>query len=108
MPHQALSETDIAQLLDKLDGVQDAIATAIVGQTQVVRELLVSLLAGGHCILEGVPGLAKTLMVSTLAKTLRVEFKRVQFTPDLMPSDLIGTDILEEDHGTGKRVFTFQ
>lgn len=108
MPHQTLSETDITQLLDKLGGVQDAIATAIVGQTQVVRELLVSLMAGGHCILEGVPGLAKTLMVSTLAKTLRVEFKRVQFTPDLMPSDLIGTDILEEDHGTGKRVFTFQ
>ncbi len=108
MSHQALSETDITQLLDKLRGVQAAIATTIVGQTQVVQELLVSLLAGGHCILEGVPGLAKTLMVSTLAKTLRVEFKRVQFTPDLMPSDLIGTEILEEDHGTGKRVFTFQ
>ncbi len=108
MSHQPLSETDISQLLEKLSGVQEAIATTIVGQRQVVQELLVSLLAGGHCILEGVPGLAKTLMVSTLAKTLRVEFKRVQFTPDLMPSDLIGTEILEEDHGTGKRIFTFQ
>ncbi len=108
MSHQPLSETDISQLLEKLSGVQEAIATTIVGQSQVVQELLVSLLAGGHCILEGVPGLAKTLMVSTLAKTLRVEFKRVQFTPDLMPSDLIGTEILEEDHGTGKRIFTLQ
>lgn len=103
-----LSETGVLALLDKIDAVQSEMAKIIVGQHQVVRELLISLLAGGHCMLEGVPGLAKTLMVSTLAKTLQMDFRRVQFTPDLMPSDLIGTEILEEDHGTGKRVFRFR
>lgn len=103
-----VSEEEVTALLDKLDAVQREIGKAIVGQQSVVHELLVSLLAGGHCILEGVPGLAKTLMVSTLAKTLQLDFRRVQFTPDLMPSDLIGTEILEEDHGTGKRFFKFQ
>ncbi len=66
-----------------------------------------SLLAGGHCLLEGVPGLAKTLMVRTLAAAIHLAFKRIQFTPDLMPSDITGTEILEEDHGTGKRAFRF-
>jgi MoxR-like ATPase len=70
--------------------------------------LLVSVLAGGHCLLEGVPGLAKTLMVSALGKTMALGFKRVQFTPDLMPSDIIGTEILETDHKTGDRFFKFQ
>ena len=73
-----------------------------------MEELLISVLAGGHCLLEGVPGLAKTLMVSTLAQSLELDFRRVQFTPDLMPSDIIGTEILEEDHVTGKRFFKFQ
>ena len=103
-----LSENDISALLHKLQAVTQEMSKVIVGQQQVVEELLISLLAGGHCILEGVPGLAKTLMVSTLARTLQLDFQRVQFTPDLMPSDLLGTEILEEDHGTGKRFFKFQ
>ena len=103
-----LSENDISALLLKLQAVTQEMSKVIVGQQQVVEELLISLLAGGHCILEGVPGLAKTLMVSTLARTLQLDFQRVQFTPDLMPSDLLGTEILEEDHGTGKRFFKFQ
>ena len=108
MPEMNISESEVNALLDKLGAVNTEIGKAIVGQQSVVEELLISLLAGGHCILEGVPGLAKTLMVSTLANTLQLDFRRVQFTPDLMPSDLIGTEILEEDHGTGKRFFKFQ
>src|SRR6266446_7067481 len=87
-------------ITEKLRGV-------IVGQEDVIQQLLVSLLCRGHCILEGVPGLAKTLMVATLASLLNLSFRRIQFTPDLMPSDITGTDILEEDHTTGKRVFRF-
>jgi MoxR-like ATPase len=79
----------------------------IVGQDEVIEQLLVVLLCRGHCILEGVPGLAKTLIVSTLASLLNQSFRRIQFTPDLMPSDITGTEILEEDRTTGKRVFRF-
>jgi MoxR-like ATPase len=79
-----------------------------VGQAGVVEQLLIGLLAGGHCMLEGVPGLGKTLLVRVLGRTLALDFRRVQFTPDLMPSDILGTEILEEDHGTGKRSFLFQ
>ncbi len=103
-----MNTKDIEQLLQKLPAATAEISKVIVGQQQVMEEMLISLLAGGHCILEGVPGLAKTLMVSTLAKTLDLDFHRVQFTPDLMPSDIIGTEILEEDHATGKRFFKFQ
>ena len=80
----------------------------IVGQAAVIEELLIAVLAGGHCLLEGVPGLAKTAMVSTLAKTLNMGFRRIQFTPDLMPSDITGTDIIQEDPATGRRSFVFQ
>jgi MoxR-like ATPase len=80
----------------------------IVGQAAVIEELLIAVLAGGHCLLEGVPGLAKTAMVSTLAKTLNMGFRRIQFTPDLMPSDITGTDIIQEDPTTGRRQFVFQ
>ena len=80
----------------------------IVGQAAVIEELLIAVLAGGHCLLEGVPGLAKTAMVSTLAKTLNMGFRRIQFTPDLMPSDITGTDIIQEDPATGRRTFVFQ
>ncbi|HEV7301371.1 MAG TPA: MoxR family ATPase [Tepidisphaeraceae bacterium] len=80
---------------------------AIVGQDAVIELLLASLFARGHCLLVGVPGLAKTLMISTLAKVLHLEFNRIQFTPDLMPADITGTDILEEDQTTGKRAFRF-
>ncbi len=79
----------------------------IVGQVAVIEELLIAVLAGGHCLLEGVPGLAKTAMVSTLAKALNMSFRRIQFTPDLMPSDITGTDIIQED-AHGRRQFVFQ
>lgn len=83
------------------------IGKVIVGQTDVVDQLLTALLSNGHCLLVGVPGLAKTLLVSTVARVLDLKFSRVQFTPDLMPSDITGTEILEEDHTTGKRMFRF-
>ncbi|MFT5164115.1 MAG: MoxR-like ATPase [Alteromonadaceae bacterium] len=103
-----LDEEQVKQKLSKLALVADEIGKVIVGQREVIDELLICMLAGGHCLLEGVPGLAKTLMVSTLAQTLELDFHRVQFTPDLMPSDIVGTEILEEDHSTGKRFFKFQ
>lgn len=99
---------DVQEKLDKLPLVAAEIGKVIVGQKNIINELLISVLAGGHCLLEGVPGLAKTLMVSTLAECLELNFRRVQFTPDLMPSDIIGTEILEEDHASGKRFFKFQ
>jgi MoxR-like ATPase len=82
-------------------------AKVIVGQREVLEELLITVFAGGHNLLEGVPGLAKTLMISTLARMLSLPFKRIQFTPDLMPSDIVGTNVIEEDHTTGKRVMVF-
>lgn len=103
-----MQEQQITVLLDKLSQVSDEIAKVIVGQQDIIDELLISVLAGGHCLLEGVPGLAKTLMVSSLAQTLALDFKHVQFTPDLMPSDIVGTEILETDHETGERFFKFQ
>jgi MoxR-like ATPase len=103
-----MQEQEIQEKLAKLPLVAAEISKIIVGQAKIVDELLISVLAGGHCLLEGVPGLAKTLMVSTLAESLDLDFRRVQFTPDLMPSDIIGTEILEEDHASGKRFFKFQ
>jgi len=94
-------------LVAKIPTLRQEIAKVIVGQQEAVSEILITLLAGGHCLLEGVPGLAKTLMVSTLAKTLDMSFKRIQFTPDLMPGDIVGTEILEEDHETGRKFFKF-
>jgi MoxR-like ATPase len=105
---QTVSEEDIARHLEKLSRVRGEIGRVIVGQAAVVEQLLIGLLAGGHCMLEGVPGLGKTLLVRVLGRTLALDFRRVQFTPDLMPSDILGTEILEEDHGTGKRSFLFQ
>ena len=102
------SAADIERQTAKLGELKRAIATAIVGQTDVVEQLLIGLLAGGHCLLEGVPGLGKTLLVRTLGEALELDFRRVQFTPDLMPSDILGTELLEEDHGTGHRSFRFQ
>lgn len=105
---QAISEQQLKQTLDKLKLVSSEVGKVIVGQQEVIQQLLISIIAGGHCLLEGVPGLAKTLMVSSLAKTLELDFNRVQFTPDLMPSDIIGTEILETDHDSGDRFFKFQ
>ena len=94
-------------LVAKLPLLKKEIAKVIVGQEEAIDEILISLLAGGHCLLEGVPGLAKTLMVKTISEALEMSFKRVQFTPDLMPGDIVGTEILEEDHETGKKFFKF-
>ncbi len=77
------------------------LAEVIVGQHEVIEELLISLFSRGHCLLEGVPGLAKTLMISTLSRTLNLSFSRIQFTPDLMPADITGTEIIEENRSTG-------
>ena len=102
------NEAMMQQHLAQLSQLRDAIAHVIVGQHDVVEQLLIGLLAGGHCLLEGVPGLGKTLLVRSLGQALSLDFRRVQFTPDLMPSDILGTELLEEDHGTGKRAFRFQ
>lgn len=99
--------THYKALVAKIPALRQEIAKVIIGQQEAVNEILIALLAGGHCLLEGVPGLAKTLMVSTLARTLDMSFKRVQFTPDLMPGDIVGTEILEEDHETGRKFFKF-
>ena len=80
---------------------------AIVGQQRVIREILIAFLAGGHCLLRGVPGLAKTLLIKTLAECVNLRFNRIQFTPDLMPSDILGAEVIEEDRATGKRVIRF-
>ncbi len=108
MTDAALTESDIQREVQALGQLREAIGQAIVGQAEVVEQLLIGLLAGGHCLLEGVPGLGKTLLVRSLGQALDLQFRRIQFTPDLMPSDIIGTEILEEDHGTGRRMFKFQ
>jgi MoxR-like ATPase len=99
------------ELLDQLASARkalvDQIGRRIVGQHDIVDNLVAALLAGGHALLVGVPGLAKTLLVQTVAQALELSFNRVQFTPDLMPSDITGTELLEEDHATGKRIFKF-
>ncbi len=103
-----IDETQIAARLERIAALRNAIAAEVVGQESVVEQLLVALLAGGHALLEGVPGLGKTLLIRALGRAVHLDFRRVQFTPDLMPSDIIGTEILEEEHGTGKRYFKFQ
>lgn len=97
----------VEQLNKKIDEVKTEIAKVIVGQDEIINQLLISLLSRGHCLLVGVPGLAKTLLIKTLAEVLDLKFNRIQFTPDLMPSDITGTDILEEDQTTKKRNFRF-
>jgi MoxR-like ATPase len=105
-----MSDSDIKEL-EKLSEafakIKTEIARVIVGQEAIVEQLLISLLARGHCLLIGVPGLAKTLLIRTLGEILDLKFSRVQFTPDLMPSDITGTEILEEDTSTGKKTFKF-
>ncbi|HEY0305429.1 MAG TPA: AAA family ATPase, partial [Longimicrobiales bacterium] len=103
-------DRDVA-LLERLGEVRQAleseIARRVVGQHTIVEGLLTALLADGHVLLVGVPGLAKTLLISTLAEALELNFRRIQFTPDLMPSDITGTEVLEEDRATGRRMFRF-
>lgn len=101
------SEIEVKSLINKLALLKNEIQKVIVGQDVIIEEMLVALMAGGHCLLEGVPGLAKTLMVRTMSQALHLSFRRIQFTPDLMPTDIVGTEILEEDHATGKRFFKF-
>jgi len=102
-----ITEGTVKNLFGKLSLLKTEIQKVIVGQDIILDEIIVALLAGGHCLLEGVPGLAKTLMVKTMSQALNLSFHRIQFTPDLMPTDIVGTEILEEDHATGKRFFKF-
>jgi len=97
----------IEELAQAKKRISAEIAKRVVGQEQVVEQLLIALFSRGHCLFVGVPGLAKTLLISTLSEALSLSFNRIQFTPDLMPSDITGTDILEEDHTTGRRAFRF-
>src|SRR2546421_1772474 len=105
---------DSAELKERIDRFQEVhkaivreVRKVIVGQEEVVEQVMISLFVGGHCLITGLPGTAKTLMVRTIAQTLGLIFKRIQFTPDLMPSDITGTDIIEEDPTTGRRRWTF-
>src|SRR6266849_9550635 len=102
---------DSQQSIDKLQkayaSIKRQMAQVIVGQEEVIEQLLIALFSRGHCILEGVPGLAKTLMISTLSRSLSMTFSRIQFTPDLMPADITGTEVLEENRTTGRREFRF-
>ena len=100
-------EKEVKDLTTKIDLLKTEIGKIIIGQEETIEQLLITFLAGGHALLEGVPGLAKTLMIRTLSDAIALKFKRIQFTPDLMPSDIIGTEILEEDHTTGKKFFEF-
>jgi len=100
-------EQEVTSLTAKIKQLKQEIGKIIIGQEETVEQLLITFLAGGHALLEGVPGLAKTLMIRTLAQAIDLKFKRIQFTPDLMPSDIIGTEILEEDQTTGKKFFEF-
>jgi MoxR-like ATPase len=101
------AEKEIKALTDKLGLLKKEIAKVIVGQDETVEQLLITFLAGGHALLEGVPGLAKTLLIKTISQAIELDFNRIQFTPDLMPSDIVGTEILEEDQTTGKKFFKF-
>jgi MoxR-like ATPase len=104
----AWSEDEIGALCAKVAGLKASMAKVIIGQENVIDSLIICLLAGGHALVEGVPGLGKTLLVKSLAQATDMQFRRVQFTPDLMPSDIVGTEILEEDTATRKREFRFQ
>ena len=108
MTERRPQDTEQARALrESYDALRREIATVIVGQDDAVEHLLISLLARGHCLLVGVPGLAKTLLIRTLAQVLELKFSRIQFTPDLMPSDITGTEIIEEQAGRGSKAFKF-
>jgi MoxR-like ATPase len=102
-----LSEADASRLHEARQRILDELGKIIVGQEEVIDEIMICLFSRGHVMLEGVPGLAKTLMISTLAQALDLSFSRIQFTPDLMPADVTGTEIIEEDRSTGHRDFRF-
>src|SRR5690348_11698951 len=106
-----LDSVELKRRVERFQSVRDAILgqvrQVIVGQEEVLDQILTALFVGGHCLITGLPGTAKTLLVRTIAQTLGLVFKRIQFTPDLMPSDITGTDIIEEDPGTAHRTWTF-
>src|SRR5258707_11954561 len=104
-PHEDLLAVE--EIARARSAIRTEVEKRIIGQHKVVDHLLTALFARGHCLFVGVPGLAKTLLISTLADVLNLRFQRIQFTPDLMPSDITGTDVLEEDHATGRRGFRF-
>src|SRR5438309_2427082 len=97
----------LKRLRSAYDSMREEIGRVVIGQNQVIEELLIAIFARGHCVLVGVPGLAKTLLVSTLSRALTLSFKRIQFTPDLMPADITGTEIIQEDKITRERKFVF-
>ena len=105
---QADDLADAARLERSFAAVREQLGRVVVGQSEVIEQLLIAILARGHCLLEGVPGLAKTLMIRSLAETMHLEFRRIQFTPDLMPGDITGTDIIQENPQTGRREMLFQ
>src|SRR5436190_8307126 len=111
MAENAAAPDDDLQSLEQLttaaQRVREELGKVIIGQHEVIEQLLIAIFAQGHCLLEGVPGLAKTLMVSTLARSLHLQFNRIQFTPDLMPSDITGTEVIQENKSTGERGFKF-
>ncbi|MCB4757635.1 MAG: MoxR family ATPase [Elusimicrobia bacterium] len=105
---QKIDSTELAgKVKDAYKTITEEVSRIIVGQTKVIDELLLSIFVQGHCLIVGVPGLAKTLLVSTLARTLDLAFNRIQFTPDLMPSDITGTEVIQEDKVTRERIFKF-
>jgi MoxR-like ATPase len=110
-PIQTLDTGDLKERVARFQTVREQIVTqvhrVIVGQEEVIEQVMIALFVGGHCLITGLPGTAKTLLVRTLATILGLDFKRIQFTPDLMPSDITGTDIIEEDPTTGRRTWTF-
>jgi MoxR-like ATPase len=111
VPSQEIGSDDVAaveQLGESRDAIVKELRKTIVGMDEVIDEMMIAIFARGHCLLVGVPGLAKTLLVSSLAKTMSLSFKRIQFTPDLMPSDITGTELLQEDAETHERRFQFQ
>src|SRR5579863_494429 len=111
LPMQTLETGDLKERVARFQKVREQIVTqvhrVIVGQEEVIEQVMIALFVGGHCLITGLPGTAKTLLVRTLAIILGLDFKRIQFTPDLMPSDITGTDIIEEDPSTGRRTWTF-
>ena len=96
------------ELVASYEKIKEQVHQVIVGQEKVLEQLLIAMLAKGHCLLEGVPGLAKTLMIRSLAQAIDLSFRRIQFTPDLMPADITGTDIIQEDKQTGSRELVFE
>lgn len=110
--NESPASTSDVEVIQRLAGdyaaIREELGKAIVGQEQTIEQVITALMAGGHCLLVGVPGLAKTLLVRSLASTLELAFSRIQFTPDLMPSDITGTEVIQQDRETGERHFNFQ